>query len=505
MDGNSTTEAIKQEHDRNEHHLEALAKDVDRVTSPPSAASPTTDARPPSSKKSGTTSTSHSGSGSGVSPSQIAASLFNRSKPKSKAKSKGGKRSKDSTPPNGRVQASAASASAVQLDGLERDVEQTKQNELNLVSSAVGVSPNGAVINENGDDEVLDLADQLLAQLDAKRAEEKEAQHQTQDRGRPAPAAAAAANGAPSAPIPIPAAGRGSTMNTPVAQPRPVPIPGSNGYASGAPLAADVSRSISTSPTPSTSTTNTATSRSSLGSRIKKAFSPDSTTSVSSDGTTAPGPTKNRHALRKEKKQREDEAMRAEARAEVDAAARNGNRDPAVVEKEGFDRIRRQWHLEMHEVEPDGHCMYSAIADQLGVRKGIKKLSYHDTRKAAASYMREHVDDFLPFMTAEDEEGGDDGDGLLTPEGYQKHCNSVESTGEWGGQTEILALSKYYKVPIYVFQANSPLVRVGMEEPYAKTSTPLMISYHRRQYGLGQHYNSLRPAAPQSEIVMMSG
>jgi OTU domain-containing protein 6 len=106
-------------------------------------------------------------------------------------------------------------------------------------------------------------------------------------------------------------------------------------------------------------------------------------------------------------------------------------------------------------------------------------------------------------LPAEDEEGG--GEGLLSPEGYAKHCDNVEDSSVWGSHTEvgflrrpseyellltgqtwqILALSKYYQVPIYVIQADSPVVKVGESEKNQKG--PLTISYHRRAFGLGEH------------------
>jgi OTU domain-containing protein 6 len=73
-----------------------------------------------------------------------------------------------------------------------------------------------------------------------------------------------------------------------------------------------------------------------------------------------------------------------------------------------------------------------------------------------------------------------------------KYCDAVESTGVWGGQPEILALSRVFNTPIHVVQAGSPVVKVGAEE---SKSDPLMISYHRRMYGLGEHYNSLHKVA----------
>lgn len=127
--------------------------------------------------------------------------------------------------------------------------------------------------------------------------------------------------------------------------------------------------------------------------------------------------------------------MRAEAEAEVEAERARGGPDPAELEKRGIDSIMRSWNLELVEMEPDGHCMYSAVADQLVSKKVDKKANYTTVRKIAADYMRKHMDDFLPYLPAEDVEG--QGEGLLTPEGYMKHCDNVENTAEWGSQTEV--------------------------------------------------------------------
>lgn len=52
-------------------------------------------------------------------------------------------------------------------------------------------------------------------------------------------------------------------------------------------------------------------------------------------------------------------------------------------------------------------------------------------------------------------------------------------------------MSRAYRTPIWVVQAGSPIVKVG-EDEFPEEGRPLMISYHRKMYGLGEHYNSLR-------------
>lgn len=54
---------------------------------------------------------------------------------------------------------------------------------------------------------------------------------------------------------------------------------------------------------------------------------------------------------------------------------------------------------------------------------------------------------------------------------------------------QILAVSNAYEVPVIVYQAGVPPLKIG--EQFMKR-LPLRISYHRKMYGLGEHYNSLR-------------
>ena len=54
----------------------------------------------------------------------------------------------------------------------------------------------------------------------------------------------------------------------------------------------------------------------------------------------------------------------------------------------------------MRKVTPDGHCLFSAVADQLQLL-GIlpaAQANYTTTRAVAANYILSHMDDFLPFL-----------------------------------------------------------------------------------------------------------
>ncbi|GAA6013843.1 hypothetical protein JCM10207_008210 [Rhodosporidiobolus poonsookiae] len=190
-----------------------------------------------------------------------------------------------------------------------------------------------------------------------------------------------------------------------------------------------------------------------------------------------------RQEMRKLRKANAVEEQRRAAEAEV--AAEN---DRSVEkEKQEIDAQCRKFKVHIKEIEPDGHCMYSAIADQanlLGLSPS--KESYQTTRHHAAAYMRTHPDDFLPFLPSEV-----DPENMMSKDEFSRYCDTVEKTAEWGGEPEIRALSLHYQAPIVVVQAGTEAVEHGEDLPKEKA---MLISYHRKMYGLGEHYNSLRPS-----------
>lgn len=204
-------------------------------------------------------------------------------------------------------------------------------------------------------------------------------------------------------------------------------------------------------------------------------------------------------SLQQERKAAEMEAQRLQAEEEL--KANGGKPDEAQRERVALTDLCRALKVQMHEITPDGHCLYAAVADQLNILgKSSSKLNYVDTRKATADYMRKHPDDFMPFISDSDEhmagienkEAGNESHNMSQQEKYfLGYCSAIEKTAVWGGQPEILALSRAYHTPIHVVQAGSPVVKVGTEEATGPEDLPVIISYHRHMYGLGEHYNSL--------------
>lgn len=79
----------------------------------------------------------------------------------------------------------------------------------------------------------------------------------------------------------------------------------------------------------------------------------------------------------------------------------------------------------------------------------------------------------------------------MTRAEFEQYCVSIRDTGIWGGEPEILALSRAYNIPIHVIQGGNPPVVVhnptgAPQEENLREKKVLRISYHRRMYGLGE-------------------
>ncbi|CAE6447517.1 unnamed protein product [Rhizoctonia solani] len=183
----------------------------------------------------------------------------------------------------------------------------------------------------------------------------------------------------------------------------------------------------------------------------------------------------------------------------VDEASKAQMEREIKEEEEAIMEECKAQGLHMVEIPPDGHCLYTAVADQLALLGLIPSSAVHPstTRNAAADYMLAHPDSFIPFLPSiEGEDGaGAESAGLLSPQQFQTYCARIRDTGTWGGEPEITALANAYKVPIHVVQSGPQRVVVHgpQDGQVVKPDAAVKISYHRRMYGLGEHYNSLRP------------
>ncbi|XP_023942082.1 deubiquitinase OTUD6B [Bicyclus anynana] len=153
---------------------------------------------------------------------------------------------------------------------------------------------------------------------------------------------------------------------------------------------------------------------------------------------------------------------------------------PRNMENQEMSSRLQERKLKIYPIPSDGDCLYRAVAHQLETKYNIIK-SINDLRNDVATYIQDNIDEFKQFMCHPDT-------GMsLSESEFQEYCNKIRNTKEWGGQVEIRALSNCLKCPITVIQAAGP---VAIEQGTEFSGSPLIITYHRHMYSLGEHYNS---------------
>ncbi|KAI0554493.1 OTU domain-containing protein 6B [Xylaria curta] len=249
------------------------------------------------------------------------------------------------------------------------------------------------------------------------------------------------------------------------------------------------------------STGNTAVDTNGITDRLKDAtISPDIHTERSEPAAQIQAQAQEQG--KKRNRQKERMARRAaEREVEAEAAEKEaqGMTDHRGLERSSLERAFNAHGLVEHEIRPDGHCLFSAIADQLTQRKIPISLSsssreaidgetgegqappYKVVRRVATDYMESHSDDFVPFLE----------------EPLESYVPKIRDTAEWGGQLELLALASAYRVEIKVVQngrTETIQPNGGHEEEKGEKAgdRTIWLAYYRHGYGLGEHYNSLR-------------
>lgn len=205
------------------------------------------------------------------------------------------------------------------------------------------------------------------------------------------------------------------------------------------------------------------------------AFEPEP--AADDDGAEPPAPTAVYVEAAKSKAQakREKRAAATSGRAAALRAARPTGPDHSALEQAQLRPVLAAQALAIHPMEPDGHCLFNAVAHQLGVVLG-QPSTFRDMRRAAADYILAHADRYAAFLG--EEEGS---------AGIPSYCEQVRSTSLWGGHLELDALAKALDVTILVVQAEGPALRFGEGRP----GKPLQLCFQRHAYSLGEHYDSL--------------
>lgn len=186
------------------------------------------------------------------------------------------------------------------------------------------------------------------------------------------------------------------------------------------------------------------------------------------------GPKKrNRAKERLVKRQARIDAIRVEALAEAAVTP-----DYRRIEADTVNKLLARRGLELYEIQPDGHCLFSSLSDQLKLRHGLA-IDIKELRHKAARYIRNNRDDFIPYLFNEE---------TMTTIDVDEYTFELETTAMWGSDMEILALAREYDCSIEVLTAGGAPITFNAEA----NNPRLIIAFFKHSYGLGEHYNSCR-------------
>lgn len=201
-------------------------------------------------------------------------------------------------------------------------------------------------------------------------------------------------------------------------------------------------------------------------------------TQKTTESTSAPAPTsepkKRRNRQKERLAKRDAEIAKMKQEAEEEASKQP---DLKKIEQDSLDQLCSVNRLAPHDIKPDGHCLFASILDQLVIRHGAKDLDIYKLRQLACDYIRAHRDDFIPYLFDEN---------TMQLQNVDEYTDEMETTAKWGGEIEILALSKVFDCPISILmsgRATHIINEVG-EKPELK------LIYYKYSYALGEHYNS---------------
>eukprot|EP00753_Platysulcus_tardus_P013766 PLAT3856.10.p1 GENE.PLAT3856.10~~PLAT3856.10.p1 ORF type:complete len:398 (+),score=202.84 PLAT3856.10:49-1194(+) len=175
-------------------------------------------------------------------------------------------------------------------------------------------------------------------------------------------------------------------------------------------------------------------------------------------------------------------AARREERAKKKSLRKQRYKHAAAVERRDVGVLKLQLarqRLQLREVKGDGSCLFRSISDQMDGGED----SHAIYRAMAVAHMREHSDDFAPF---------------IVDEPFDDYCSRMARDRVWGGNMELQALSQALAVTIIIHQVNAPRYELRNGE------RTLHIGYSGNQ-----HYDSVRAlgdvgAGPPAPIVLPS-
>lgn len=207
---------------------------------------------------------------------------------------------------------------------------------------------------------------------------------------------------------------------------------------------------------------------------------------------TSQEPKKRRNRQKERLAKREQEIARLKEEAAKEAAVQPNFKK---IEQEALDQLCAIAHLKQVDIQPDGNCLFASVLDQLQLRhnsglpidfppsytgtKDHNALDVSALRSLCACYIRDHRNDFIPYLFDEN---------TCCVKDIDEYTKTIEETAEWGGEVEILALAKIFKCCISVMMSGRATYKMNEE---ASENPELKLVYYKHSYALGEHYNSL--------------
>ena len=193
------------------------------------------------------------------------------------------------------------------------------------------------------------------------------------------------------------------------------------------------------------------------------------------------GPTKAQK--RREKKAQEEKARELAIEMER-ARLRESGPSKKEIEEDAMTRALEAQNLKLREVKADGHCLYRAVAEQVAEMR--EESRYGEVRIMCANEMLKNREEYEAFV--EVEEAGS----------FEKYCEKVESTAEWGGHVEMLAIARALKRNVEVFEVRPGgevekmvVEGSGSSGSGGEEALPLRVAFMKESYTLGEHYDAV--------------
>lgn len=201
----------------------------------------------------------------------------------------------------------------------------------------------------------------------------------------------------------------------------------------------------------------------------------------------APKKKPNRQKQRLAKRQQKIDDIKAQASLEAENTV-----DYRAIEIESMNQLLQFNSLKIHDILPDGNCLFASIKHQVETRhqdlsddyqlnevnENFPNLTLQDYRQLAGDYILANKPDFVPFLF--DEVTGECKD-------IDDYVYELTHSSMWGSDMEILALAKTFNCPIHIHLAGASTMVIN-ETGQLPT---LKLGYFKHSYGLGEHYNSL--------------